>query len=32
VTFAIYAEEDNLEKVAATVESLFTLLLSGRQG
>ncbi len=26
VTFAVFAEEDNLEKVAATVEALFTLL------
>ena len=32
VTFAIYAEEDNLEKVAATVESLFTLLLGKGRG
>jgi type I restriction enzyme R subunit len=26
VTFAIYAEEDDMEKVTATVEALFTLL------
>src|SRR5205807_666999 len=26
VTFAVYAEEDDLEKVTATVESLFTLI------
>ncbi|OIP92133.1 MAG: restriction endonuclease subunit R [Syntrophaceae bacterium CG2_30_58_14] len=32
VTFAIYAEEDDLEKVTATVESLFTLLLGERRG
>jgi hypothetical protein len=32
VTFAIYAEEDNLEKVAAAVESFFTLLLGERRG
>jgi type I restriction enzyme R subunit len=32
VTFAVYAEEDNLEKVAATVEALFTLLLRERRG
>ena len=32
VTFAIYAEEDDPEKVAAAVESLFTLLLRERRG
>ena len=32
VTFAIYAEEDSMEKVVATVESLFTLLLRERRG
>ena len=32
VTFAVYAEENNLEKVAATVESLFTHLLRERWG
>jgi type I restriction enzyme R subunit len=32
VTFAIYAEEDDLEKVTAAVESLFTLLLGERRG
>ncbi len=26
VTFAVFAEEDNLEKVTVTVEALFTLL------